>query len=109
MSLPHWLPPMLCPLCGANVYSCVEPHPGIDIQAPGRMPICWHCDALLVVTADGRRLRVPTAGEIARLVASGKMTEIEGAQAAGKLLKNVVRQWPTGVSVVPYPWWRSHQ
>jgi hypothetical protein len=77
----NWLPTRLCPECGANVFSCVEADELVDLQAPGRMPICWNCSALLVVDQD-RNLRVPTAEEIKKLVDLGVLHELQAVQTA---------------------------
>jgi hypothetical protein len=85
-----FLPTKLCPECGANVYSCVEADELVDLQAPGRMPICWHCAALLVVD-ENRNLRVPTSLEIEKLVDLGVITEFGAVQAFSHAINQSLR------------------
>jgi hypothetical protein len=101
-----FLPTKLCPECGANVYSCVEADRLVDLQAPGRMPICWSCSALLVVDQK-RNLCVPTAAEIKKLVDLGVIREIEAVQGAGRDMNEAAAAHPTRED--PAPWVRSAQ
>jgi hypothetical protein len=79
------LPEKPCPQCQANVYSYVEAvdlvDDLVDVQEPGRMPICWSCGTLLVVGID-RVLRLPTIEELTELIRNGTMREIEAVRDA---------------------------